>query len=407
MGHGAADLLTAAVAALVLIAIAGALYSHRFGLSHLLVFMVVGMLAGVDGPLGLPFDNYTLAVHVGNLALALILFDGGLRTRWVMVRDGMLPAGLLATVGVAATACMVAALARVVLDVPWAQGLLLGAAVSSTDAAAVFAQFSASKLKLEQRLAATIEVESGMNDPMAMVLTLGLIAWMAPRGGQGGEAASGLAVLMPLLGQQLGLGALIGVAGGCLTAAWVKRLPIEDDHDGLAALLMAALGLLLFAATNRLGGSGFLAVYIAGLLVRHRAERVAVLSLPGLNGYTWLAQAVLFLLLGLLVTPHEVWQLVVPGLAIAAGLMLLARPAAVVLCLAPLGFSWRAQCFVAWSGLRGAVPIVLAAYPVLAGIPGAWRLFDVAFLVVLLSLLIQGPTLAPLARALRLNQDDV
>jgi len=407
MGHGGADLLTAAIAALVLVAIAGALYTHRFGLSHLLVFLVVGMLAGVDGPLGLPFDNYALAVHVGNLALALILFDGGLRTRWAQVRDGMLPAGLLATVGVAATACLVATLAHLVLDVPWAQGLLLGAAVSSTDAAAVFARFSASKLKLDQRLTATIEVESGMNDPVAMVLTVGLIAWLGSHGadpGTGGEAASGLAVLAPLLGQQLGLGVLAGAGGGLLISAWLRRLPMADDHDGLASLLMLAVGMLLFAATNRFGGSGFLAVYLAGLLVRHRSERVTVMSLPGLNGYTWLAQAVLFLLLGLLVTPHEVWQLAGPGLIVAAGLMLLARPAAVVLCLAPLGFDWRSQCFVAWSGLRGGVPIVLAAYPVLAGIPGAWQLFDVAFLVVLLSLLIQGPTLAPLARALRLNR---
>lgn len=403
------DLLTAAAATLVVVAIAGALYTHRFGLSHLLVFMAVGMLAGVDGPLGLRFDNYALAVHVGNLALALILFDGGLRTRWASVRSGMLPAGLLATVGVAATACVVAALAHLVMDVPWAQGLLLGAAVSSTDAAAVFAQFSASKLRLDERLTATIEVESGMNDPMAMVLTLGLIAWMTARGGAGADAAetvSSLGVLMPLLGQQLGLGLAIGVGAGLLAAAWLRRLPIEDDHDGLAALLLAALGLLLFAVTNRCGGSGFLAVYIAGLLLRHRADRVATLSLAGLNGYTWLAQAALFLLLGLLVTPHEVWQLVLPGLGVAAGLMLLARPLGVVLCLAPLGFGWREQCFVAWSGLRGGVPIVLAAYPVLAGIPDAWRLFDVAFLVVLLSLLIQGPTLAALARALGLHQRD-
>jgi len=403
-GTGAADLLTAAAAALVVIAIVGALYTHRLGLSHLLVFMVVGMLAGVDGPLGLSFDNYALAVHVGNLALALILFDGGLRTRWRQVSDGLLPAGLLATAGVAATACLVATLAHLVLDVPWAQGLLLGAAVSSTDAAAVFAQFSASQLKLSPRLTATIELESGMNDPVAMVLTLGLIAWMGPQGTADGQAASGLAVLLPLLAQQLGLGLglLAGAAGGWLLAAWLRRLPVTDDHDGLAALLMAAVGLLLFAATNRAGGSGFLAVYLAGLIVRHRAERLTLMSLPGLNGYTWLAQAVMFLLLGLLVTPHEVGHLAIPGLAVAAGLMLLARPAAVVACLAPLRFGWREQCFVAWSGLRGGVPIVLAAYPVMAGVPGAWRLFDVAFLVVVLSLLIQGPTLAPLARALKL-----
>lgn len=397
------ELLTAAVAALVLVAIAGALYTHRFGLSHLLVFMAMGMLTGVDGPLGLPFDNHRLAVNVGNLALALILFDGGLRTRWVDVRRGMWPAGLLATVGVAVTALIVAGLARAVLGVSWVEGLLLGAAVSSTDAAAVFAQFSASQLRLAPRLAATIEVESAMNDPMAMVLTLGLIAWLTPLGQAGDLRVAGAGDLLPLLAEQLGLGLLMGLGGGMLAAWWVRRLPIADDHDGLAALLMAALGLLLFAVTNRSGGSGFLAVYLAGLLVRHRGERVAVMSLPGLNGYTWLAQAVLFLLLGLLVTPHEVWRLIGPALAMAAGLMFVARPAAVVLCLAPLGFSWRAQCFVAWSGLRGAVPIVLATYPVLAGLPDGWRFFDVAFVVVLLSLLVQGPTLAPLARRLGLD----
>jgi cell volume regulation protein A len=397
------ELLTAAVAALVLVAIAGALYTHRFGLSHLLVFMAVGMLTGVDGPLGLPFDNHRLAVNVGTLALALILFDGGLRTRWVDVRRGMWPAGLLATVGVAVTALIVAGLARAVLGVSWVEGLLLGAAVSSTDAAAVFAQFSASQLRLAPRLAATIEVESAMNDPMAMVLTLGLIAWLTPLGQAGDLRVAGAGDLLPLLAEQLGLGLLMGLGGGMLAAWWVRRLPIADDHDGLAALLMAALGLLLFAVTNRSGGSGFLAVYLAGLLVRHRGERVAVMSLPGLNGYTWLAQAVLFLLLGLLVTPHEVWRLIGPALAMAAGLMFVARPAAVVLCLAPLGFSWRAQCFVAWSGLRGAVPIVLATYPVLAGLPDGWRFFDVAFVVVLLSLLVQGPTLAPLARRLGLD----
>jgi cell volume regulation protein A len=399
------ELLTAAIALLVLVAIAGALYTHRFGLSHLLVFMAVGMLTGVDGPLGLPFNDHKMAVNVGNLALALILFDGGLRTRWEEVRRALWPAGLLATAGVAVTAAIVAFIARQVLGMPWVEGLLLGAAVSSTDASAVFAQFSASKLKLEERLSATIEVESAMNDPMAMVLTLGLIAWLAPWSHAGEEHVSSLADLLPLLGEQLGLGLAMGVGGGLLAAWWIERLPVTEDHDGLSALLMAALGFLLFAVTSYSGGSGFLAVYLAGLLVRRRAERVAVLALPGLNGYTWLAQAALFLLLGLLVTPHEVLHILGPALLIAAGLMFIARPAAVLLCLAPLGFGWRSQCFVAWSGLRGAVPIVLASYPVLAGLRDGWRFFDVSFVVVLLSLLVQGPTLAPLARRLGLHQD--
>jgi len=410
MGHGALsagpELLTAAVAALVVAAIAGALYSHRLGLSHLLVFMGVGMLAGVDGPLGLPFDNHRLAVTVGNLAVALILFDGGLRTRWTEVRGSLVPAVLLATVGVATTAALVACFAQQALGIRWSEGLLLGAAVSSTDASAVFAQFTASKLKLEPRVAATIEVESAMNDPMAVVLTLGLITWLSPFGKTTEPAVDGAATLLTLLAEQLGYGLLAGVGVGLLAAFWIRRLPITDDHDGLAALLMAALALLIFAATSFVGGSGFLAVYIAALLLRHHAGRVAQLSLPGLNGYTWLAEAALFLLLGLLVTPHEVVRLIGSALLLAAGLMLVARPAAVLLCLTPLGFGWRPQVFIAWSGLRGAVPIVLATYPVLAGMPDGWRFFDVAFVVVLLSLLIQGPTLAPLARRLGVEQKD-
>ncbi|MDR7334117.1 potassium/proton antiporter [Roseateles asaccharophilus] len=403
MSHGGgADILTAVAAALVLAAIVGALYTHRFGLSHLVVFMGVGMLAGVDGPLGLRFENYGAAVLVGNLALVLILFDGGLRTRWNFLRIGMAPAALLATLGVLVTAGVVAGAARLLLGVPWLQGLLLGAAVSSTDASAVFAQFNASKLALPHRLAATIEVESAVNDPMAIVLTVGLITWM--KAGGGSDEVEGLQILVPLLLRQLGLGLVMGVAAGLIAAACVKRLPLQDDHDGLAALLMAAFGLLLFGLTNTLGGSGFLAAYIAGVFMRHHADREAQLALPGLNGYTWLAEAGLFLLLGLLVTPHEVLQFVVPGLGVAAALMLVARPLGIAACLAPLRFGWREQAFVAWSGLRGGWPIVLAAYPVLAGVPGAWQLFDVAFLVVLLSLLIQGPTLAPLARALRLDR---
>lgn len=400
-GSGGADILTAVIAALVLAAIVGALYTHRFGLSHLVVFMGVGMLAGVDGPLGFKFGDYGFAVLVGNLALVLILFDGGLRTRWNFLREGMVPAALLATVGVVVTAAVVAAAAHLILGVPWLHGLLLGAAVSSTDASAVFAQFAASQLTLPHRLAATIEVESAVNDPMAIVLTLGILTWMQAGGGQ--DEVQGLQILLPLLARQLGLGLVVGVVAGVVAAACVKRLPLRDNCDGLAALLMAAFALMLFALTNMLGGSGFLAAYTAAVFVRHRAEREARLALPGLNGYTWLAEAGLFLLLGLLVTPHEIVQFVVPGLAVAAVLMLLARPLGIAACLTPLGFGWREQAMVSWSGLRGGWPIVLAAYPVLAGVPGAWRLFDVAILVVLLSLLIQGPTLAPLARKLGLD----
>lgn len=392
------DTLMMAAALLVAVAIAGGLYTHRLGLSHLLVFLVVGMLAGVDGPLGIPFDDYQLAVSVGSTALALILLDGGLRTRWGEVRLALAPAGLLATLGVLVTSATVATLAHGLMDLPWLQGLLLGAAIASTDASAVFAQFTASRLQLPPRLAATIEVESAMNDPMAMVMTLALLAVLVPAPG-----APALAVPQLLL-EHLGLGLVLGLCGGWLAAQALKRLPWSADHDGLGSLMVAALGLFAYALANRVGGSGFLAVYLFGLVLRQHAPAMARRALPGLNGYTWLAQAVMFLILGLLATPHQVLRLAGPAVAMAVGLMFLARPLAVMLCLAPLGFSLRAQLFVAWAGLRGGVPIVLAIVPTLAGLPGAWRFIDVALVVVLLSLLVQGPSLAWVARRLGLDE---
>lgn len=390
------DLLVMASALLVALAIAGGLYTHRLGLSHLLIFLVVGMLAGVDGPLGIPFDDFQLAVDVGSLALALILLDGGLRTRWPDVRMAMLPAGLLATLGVLVTSALVAALAHALMDLPWLQGWLLGAAIASTDASAVFAQFTASRLHLPPRVAATIEVESALNDPMAMVLTVALLALLVP----GGAPSAGLGAL---LARHLGLGAVAGISGGWLAAQLLRRMPWGEDHDGLCSLMIAALGLFTYALVNRLHGSGFLAVYLFGLLLRAGAGALSRRALAGLNGYTWLAQAAMFLLLGLLATPHELLRVAGPAVALALGLMLLARPVAVLLCLAPLGFAWREQAFVAWAGLRGAVPIVLAIMPTLAGLEGAWRFIDVAFVVVLGSMVFQGPSLAWLARRLGLD----
>lgn len=381
---------------LVSLGLIAGLYSRRIGVSHLLVFLVVGMLAGVDGPLGLPFADYQLAAGVGNVALAIILLDGGLRTPLQSLRIGIVPAGWLATLGVALTAALAGIAASFALQLNWQHGLLLGAVIASTDAAAVFAQLSQSGVTLKPRLTATIEVESGLNDPIAMFLTLAMITLIqAP---VGAPAAIGRLLL-----EQVGWGLLVGWGLGALVARGLLRLPIGKDHDGLSALLLATAGLTVFALVGLLDGSGFLAVYVFGLMVGNRARAVVRLALTALNGYTWLAQAGLFLLLGLLVTPHELLRLGFPALAVAAALMFVARPAAVALCLAPLGFSWREQLFVSWVGLRGAVPIVLASYPVLAGLPGAQRFFDVAFVIVLGSLLLQGPSMGWLARRLGLT----
>ncbi len=389
-------LLMALGGVLVSLGLIAGLYSRRIGVSHLLVFLIVGMLAGVDGPLGLPFADYQLAAAVGNVALAIILLDGGLRTPLKSIRIGILPAGLLATVGVALTAAIAGIGASLALQLNWQYGLLLGAVIASTDAAAVFAQLSQSGIKLKPRLTATIEVESGLNDPIAMFLTLAMITLIQTPDGAP-------AAIAELLVKQVGWGLVVGLGMGAVVARVLLRLPIGKDHDGLSALLLATAGLTIFALVGLLDGSGFLAIYVFGLLVGNKARRVVQPALTALNGYTWLAQAGLFLLLGLLVTPHELLHLGFPALAIAVTLMLIARPAAVALCLTPLKFGWREQLFVAWVGLRGAVPIVLAAYPVLAGVKGSQRFFDIAFVVVLSSLLLQGPSMGWLARRLRLT----
>lgn len=383
---------------MVVLGLVGSLYSARLGLSHLLVFLLLGMAAGVDGPLGLPFEDSELASSVGHLALAVILLDGGLRTPLRTVRLAWVPASVLATAGVALTSAGVMAAAMHTLGMDWRQGALLGAIVASTDAAAVFAQLSASGVRLPPRVAATIELESGLNDPMAVVLTLSLLALLQP-----GASQQGLATL---LASQLGLGAAGGLLAGWLAAALLLRLPLSDDHDGLTGLLLTALGATVFALTATAGGSGFLAVYLFGIVVAHRAGPRVRPALLAVNGYTWLAEALLFLLLGLLVTPHEMLRFALPALGIAAVLMLLARPLAVALCLLPLRFAPREVVLVGWVGLRGGVPIVLALYPVLAGLPLAYLYFDVAFFVVLCSLLLQGPTLGPLARRLGLDRRD-
>jgi cell volume regulation protein A len=383
--------------ALVALGLVVGLYSSRLGFSHLLVFLVVGMLAGVDGPLGLPFDHYGIAFAVGNLALALILLDGGLRTPMHALRQAAWPAGLLATVGVAITAAVCAAAAAGVFGMDWKAALLLGAVLASTDAAAVFHQLGSSGVRLPPRLTATIEVESGLNDPMAVCLTLGLILLI-----QSPQLPA--SALFALLAKQVGFGLAIGVGAAWLVAAILQRLPLDDEHNGLAALLLAAAGTVAFALAGLVEGSGFLAVYLFGVIVAQRAPAVVRSALAALNGYTWLAQSVMFLLLGLLVTPSEVARLVLPALAIAAVLMLVARPLAVLACLAPLGFSWREQAFVSWVGLRGAVPIVLAVYPVIAGLPRSYLFFDAAFVAVLASLLLQGPSVGLLARRLGLHR---
>ena len=390
----ALPLLTAS--ALLLLSLVAGLFSARLGFSFLLVFLVAGMLLGENGPGGVVFEDFRLAFWVGNVALAVILLDGGLRTRYATFRTGLRPSLLLATAGVAVSAALTGLGAWLLLDLDWRLALLLGAIVGSTDAAAVFALLQTSGVRLNERVASTLEIESGLNDPMAVFLTLALIGLaMAP---DTGAARLGWAPLLALV-QQFGWGLMLGGGLGWALADGLRLLArLTRPGSGVRALLLLSAGMAVFALTTWVGGSGFLAVYIFGLVVGNRARGSVAPALQAMDGYAWMAQAGMFLLLGLLVTPTEALRTLLPALGVAAVLMLVARPLAVWLCLLPFRFPPREVAFIAWVGLRGAVPIVLAVFPVMAGVDGAKTFFNVAFVVVLASLLLQGTTLPWAAR---------
>jgi len=370
--------------------------SDRTGMPLLLGFLLLGMLAGDDGPGGIVFDDVGVAAFVGNLALAVIVLDGGLRTRSETFHIGRLPALSLATVGVLVTAAIAGTAAIVLLDLPLLEGLLLGAIISSTDAAAVFALLRGHAIRLRERVGATLEIESGANDPMAVFLTLTLIDIVAS-----GERLTAWGLIGNFL-WDLGLGAVGGIAGGRILAELLKRVRLSP---GLAPLFVSAAGVCIFSLVNTGGGSGLLAVYLAGIVVGNSRPPGLVRILSVHDGLSWLMQIGMFLILGLLVEPDELFPIAPVALGVAVALILVARPAAVIACLAPFRFAASEQAFVAWVGLRGAVPIILAMFPMLAGLPHAREIFNVAFFVVLVSLSLQGWTLPAVARWLGVERE--
>ena len=375
---------------LVLAGILSSLVALRFGAPLLLVFLLVGMLAGEGGPGGLKFDDVGAAYLVGSIALALILFDGGLRTRMATFRNVLAPAVALATVGVLITMLLTAPVAKLALGVTWLQALLVGAVVASTDAAAVFLLLNARGLRLRPRVRATLEVESGTNDPFAVFLTLLMVEFLLV-----GDLGWSRALLIFL--RDSVLGCIIGIAGGRIIAMVLNRLALPQ---GLHAPFVAVSALVVFAAANSAHSSGFLAVYLAGIVVGNRQTRAHNSVVVFLDAVTWLAQIVMFVLLGLLVWPQRLAHSLLGAIVVALTLMLVARPAAVFVCLAPFKFQWREKLFMSWVGLRGAVGIFLASIPLLVGMPTAYLFFDVAFVVVLSSLLIQGWSVTFAARKL-------
>jgi potassium/hydrogen antiporter len=371
--------------------------SQRTGVPIALLFILVGMLAGSEGLGRIEFDNYQFSFRVGVVALALILFDGGLNTPLGAVRKAAAPAGILATIGVAGTAVLVAVGAHL-LGLEWPAALLIGAVVSSTDAAAVFAVLRGSGLQLKRRVGVTLEVESGINDPVAVILTTVLTQNLLTPG-----SASGFRIPLEILAQLI-VGSAVGVAVGYGGRQLLARLSLATG--GLYPVFTLALALFAFGAGTVLHGSGFLAVYLAGLVLGNGPLPYRTGLLRVHDALAWLSQVGMFLILGLLVYPSRLIDVAAVGLALAVLLTFVIRPLVVALCLVPFRYPPREVLYIGWVGLRGAVPIVLATFPVLAGAPGAERLFDLVFFIVVATALVPGGTVAWVTRKLGLQSKE-
>ena len=393
---------TALLLALVGLLLAGSVLStrasERTGVPAVLVFLGVGMLAGTDGLLGVQFDDYEFAFRAGTVALVLILFDGGLNTPLPKVRPYWGAAATLATAGVILTAAIMAG-AAYALGLPWELAMLLGAIVSSTDAASIFSVLRGGGVTVQHKVAATLELESGLNDPLAVLLTLALTVALA-------DGAAGLS--WPSLAWHAVLELLVGATVGWLAGrggtALLMRLRLRAT--GLYPVLTVALALFTYGVATLLGGSGYLAAYVAALIIGNAdlPYRASVARVH--DAIAWLLQIVMFLLLGLLVSPARLSEVAGLGFAIAFALVFIARPVTVGILLVPFRYNARESFAVAWAGLRGAVPIILATYPVMRGIPGAERLFDLTFFVVVVSALVSGGSIPWLMRRLKLESDE-
>jgi potassium/hydrogen antiporter len=376
---------------LLLLSIFVGLVASRIGAPLLLAFLGLGIFFGEDGPGGIFFDNYFAAYTIGSMALAIIIFDGGLRTEFGNFRVAAWPSFLLATVGVAVTAALTGVAAQLLLGLGWIESMLIGSIVGSTDAAAVFFLLHLHGLEIKPRVRSLLEIESAINDPMAIFLTIGCVELLLT-GSSGGPWQLTIGFTVQIIG-----GALLGVAAGLALVGLINRL---DLAAGLYPVLAMAAALFTFGGAQVIGASGFMAVYFAGLVVGNRRHRAAQLIDRFHDGLAWLAQMVMFVMLGLLVTPSDLLPMLIPAVLIAMFLVVVARPVAVVLCLLPFRFAWNEHAFVGWVGLRGAVAIFLGTIPVLSGLEHASLYFEVAFAVVIVSLVVQGWTLAPAARML-------
>jgi cell volume regulation protein A len=382
------------ISLLLLISVLASKASEWLGVPALLIFLVIGMLAGSEGPIGIWFDNIALAQMIGTLALAYILFSGGLDTDWKVVKPVLRPAGVLATLGVLLTALLVSVFAVVFLGFSWMEGLLLGSVMSSTDAAAVFSILRSRSIRLKGRLQPLLELESGSNDPMAVFLTVTTIRLLQ-------TPTLSWWIAIPSFLWQMAMGAVMGIVFGKLIIYLINKTRL--GYEGLYPVLTLALVLFAYGVTDVIGGNGFLAVYLAGMYLGNKSFLHKRSLMRFHSGIAWLVQITMFLTLGLLVFPSHLVPVFGSGLLLAGFLMLVGRPVAVMLCLYRSGFSFREKVLVSWVGLRGAVPIVLAMFPLMAGVARAEQIFNLVFFVVIASVLLQGKLLPQIAERLKLN----
>ncbi len=388
------DYLLLSGSILIIISLITEKFTENIGVPTLLLFIIVGMLAGSEGPGGIYFNDPTLAQSIGIIALIFILFSGGLDTNWLETKNKLKPALLLSTIGVFLTALIVSIFIYFILNVDFIWAFLIGSIISSTDAAAVFSILRTRKVQFKGNLKPLLELESGSNDPMAIFLTIGSIELILNPG-------SGFFSILLLFLMQMGIGTVSGILLGKLMVYSINRL--KFNYGGIYPVYSIAMCLLIYSLTAVLGGSGFLAVYIAGIIVGKSIVVHKAGTMRFFDGLAVLSQITMFLTLGLLVFPSDLLKITMIGLMTGVILIFVARPIGVFLSLAFQKFNLREKILISWIGLRGAVPIILATFPLIAGIPNAQVIFNVVFFIVITSVLIQGWTITPVSKMLKLS----
>jgi len=390
------EIIFIAFSVLLFVSVTSSKISDRFGIPSLLLFLIIGMLAGSEGIGGIYFDQMEIAQAIGFFALVVILFSGGLDTNWEKIIPVTKESLTLATMGVLFTAVIMGFFSHLLLDISFLEGLLIGSIISSTDAAAVFALLRSQGMKLKDRISATLELESGSNDPMAVFLTVGIISLLQ-------KPDQSLVELLLFFLQQLLIGAGMGWAAARIALWLINRIRL--GYEGLNSVMVLSILIFTFAITNLLNGSGVLAVYFMGLLMGNSNFKNKPHIEHFFEGLAWLMQVVMFLTLGLLVFPSQLIPNSLHALALSFLLMLIARPISVFVCTLPYQFSLKEKAFISWVGLRGAVPIILAMYPKIAGLPQGDMIFNIIFFSVLTSVLIQGTSIPIAAKKFEVEEE--